>query len=365
MPVKFRYPIYNPCYQTLDVAQDWNIDPACVTTDLELVRQQPYKIAALRVFYNQPTVYSFDPEVATIDAREFDFVILSDAEYSKPHDIQAWIDQSGITNYVLAHGGKYHGHTLDDRTVYRSFWLPRFLAVNTDCNTNTGNKPFLFDALLGARRPNRDFVMLAAKHHGLLNQGIATYRLGFPGSFTDFHTDLVHGLYPSTELDYPYVSPNLNPAWEPGPVTSNTISFIAPHDIYRNTWYSLLCETISIGQDFFFSEKIMKALYSRRAFVHFGAQNYLHQLHQLGFETFGDIIDESYDQTVPSVVRFQQAFDQVIALSQQDHVALYKKIAPRLEHNHNHLVAQVDKSHHDMVALLVQHLAPFIDQNPL
>jgi hypothetical protein len=364
MPVKFRYPIYNPCHRALDVAQDWNIDPACVTTDLEVVRQQPYKIAALRVFYNQPFVYSFDPEVAKVNASEFDFVILSDAEYNKPHDIQAWINSQGITNYVLAQGGKYHDYVPDaNNTVYRSFWLPRFLQVNTDQNTNTDHKPFLFDALLGARRPNRDFIMLAAKHHDLLDQSVVTYREGFPGGFVDFHSELVANLYPEIVLDYPYVSPNLNPAWEPGPVTSNTISPLVPHDIYRNTWYSVLCETISIGQDFFFSEKIMKALYARRLFVHFGAQNFLQHLHTLGFETFGDVIDESYDQTVPSVVRFQQAFDQIVALSQGDHASLYKKLAPRLEHNHNHLIAQKNKSHQDMAALLMQHLAPVIDQS--
>lgn len=360
MPVKFRYPIYNPCYQTLDVARDWGIDPSCTTTDLTLVLTQPFKVAALRVFYNQPHIHSFEPSIATVDASQFDFVILSDAEYSQPHDIQQWIKQCGIKNYVLATGGKFHNFALTERMVYRNFWLPRFLEVNQYQDTNADNKPYLFDALLGARRPNRDFFMLAAQHHGLLESGIATYRPGFPGGFTDFHTDLVADIYPDTELLYPYVSPNLNPAWEPRQEITNTISFYTPHDIYRNTWYSILCETISIGWDFFLSEKVMKAFYAQRIFVHFGAQYFLQRLHELGFETFGDIIDESYDQTPASVIRFQQAFDQVIALSKQDHASIYKKLQPRLEHNHYCLISQIEKSRQEMTALLSRYLQPIM-----
>lgn len=360
MLVKFCYPIYNPCYRVLDVARDWNIDLACVTTDLELVRRQPFRIAALRVFYNQPTIHGYESELSDLDASQFDFVILSDAEYHQPKDVLSWINSSGIENYVLATSGQFHNFVFTDRIIYRNFWLPRFLEVNTYQETFADIKPYLFDALLGARRPNRDFFMLAAEHHELLNLGISTYRLGFPGGFVDNYTDAVVNAYPNTKLHYPYVSPNLDPLWEPCQEITNTISFYTPFNIYRNTWYSVLCETISYGRDFFLSEKTMKAFYAQRLFVHIGAQYFLQRLHNLGFETFGDIIDEGYDRESNAVRRYQRAFDQIIALSKENHSNLYYKLRPRLEHNHHWLVVQKERSLQSMSELLRQYLSKFI-----
>jgi hypothetical protein len=364
-PVKFTVPVYNPCHQVLDVARDWNIDPACTTQDLSLVQQQCFRVAALRVFYNRADVYSYQPELANVDASQFDLVILSDAEYHQPRDIDAWIKQSGIKHYVLAFGGKFYNHDPDHSCeLYRSYWLPKLLELNHYQPTDQVHKPYLFEALLGARRPNRDFFMLAAQHHDMLDQGIVTYREGFPGGFVDQHSDLISALYPRQSVLHPYISPNLDPAWEPRPNVTNTISFYAPYEIYQRTWYSILCETINIGWDFFFSEKIMKALYSQRIFLHFGAQYFLKNLHDLGFETFGDVIDESYDTTPNSTERFPQAFDQLLALRNQNHHALYQKLQPRLQHNHDHLMSLVQKSHQDMAALLRQHVPANLIQTP-
>lgn len=355
---KFRYPVYNPCFHVHDVAKDWNIDETCVTDNLALVLAQPYKIAALRVFYNQPQIYDYDSAIASIDASRFDFVILSDAEYYQPCDVLRWIEQTGIENYVFATSGKFHNFVFTDRMVYRNFWLPRFLELNTYQDTFAATKPYLFDALLGSRRPNRDFFMLAADHHDLLNLGIATYRLGFPGGFVNHCTDLVTNLYSNTKLRHPYVSSNLNPAWEPFNEVTNTVSFYTPFEIYRNTWYSILCETISYGWDFFLSEKTMKALYAQRLFVHLGARHFLQNLHVLGFETFGDVIDESYDRDEIDINRFRRSFDQLVFLNKENHAALYQKLKPRLEHNHHWLISQKEKSLHEMSALLKRYLEP-------
>ena len=342
--------IYNPCYQTLDVARDWNIDPACLTNDVNA------SVAALRMFYNEPHVHSYDPAIANIDASRYDFVILSEAEYAQPREMLDWIERNGIRRYVLAVGGQIAGwETLPPNWVYRSYWLPRFLEVNHDVVYDPGPRPFCVDALLGARRPNRDYVMLSLQQHGLLDRSIVTYRDCFPGGYHNEQSDAVAARF-TEKLQYPYVSNNLDPAWEPKATVDNTISFYTPHEIYSRTDYTMLTETINQGRDLFFSEKIMKACWARRIFVHFGAQYFLKNLRGLGFRTFDSVIDESYDLVDNTVDRYAAAFEQVTQLLAQDPVAIRQQTWNIVEHNHRRLSELLTEQRQAMVNLLAQNL---------
>jgi hypothetical protein len=342
--------IYNPCAKALNVAKDWNIDPACLTDNPNA------KIAALRVFYNEPHVYSYDPEVAKIDASKYDFVILSDAEYSQPREMLDWIQRNNIQRYVLAVGGKISGwENLPANWVYRSFWLERFLEVNHDVIYPNKPRPYRVDALLGARRPNRDYVMLALQQIKLLEHSIVTYRDCFPGGYHDEQSNAVAARFSET-LEYPYVSSNLNPAWEPRATVDNTISFYTPHEIYSRTDYTMLTETINQGRDLFFSEKIMKACWARRVFVHFGAQYFLKNLRELGFKTFHGVIDESYDNIDNTIDRYAAAFVQVEELLKQDPVLIRDRTWAITEHNHCRLQELLGEQQQDMFNLLTQNL---------
>ena len=347
--MQFTVPIFNPCYTVLNVAEDWGITPT--TQNLDVVLQQKYRVAGLRVFYDCPNVHSYDPEVAKIDAKDFDFVILSDAEFHRTEEILDWIHSRGIENWVLARGGKtwpYHEHP---RMVYRSWWLPLLLKRNQYQDTASHTKPFEFEALLGAQRPHRDFLWLYMNHHDLLNRSVVTYRTGFPGSLHDENTDQVYEQF-GRKPQWPYVSPNLDPSWEPFAEVKNTVSFYIPWRIYQHTKYSVICETVSIENDFFFSEKVMKVLYGQRVFVHLGARGFLRHLHDLGFQTFGDIIDESYDDEPNNVLRWQRACEQLQVLASLDYQQVMATVCDRLQHNHDHL--QAICNHHDQHQLLRQ-----------
>ena len=91
MQVKFKYPVYNPCIHSVDVARDWGINSLTSTEDRELALSQPYKVAAIRVFYDKPWIHSYDPIIANIDVSEFDLVLISDIEYYSPTAVREWI----------------------------------------------------------------------------------------------------------------------------------------------------------------------------------------------------------------------------------------------------------------------------------
>ena len=84
---------------------------------------------------------------------------------------------------------------------------------------------------------------------------------------------------------------------------------------------------------FFFTEKIVKPILAKRLFVVCSGQYYLRNLRKLGFRTFHDIIDESYDAEPNLTKRMGLLLCQINMLYQQDHVALQEQIKPIVEHN--------------------------------
>jgi hypothetical protein len=155
----------------------------------------------------------------------------------------------------------------------------------------------------------------------------------FTGGVIDPWTEQVQAAYPSTRLQYPYVSPNLDPAWEVQENLVKNISPYMPYEMYRQTNYTVICETLGTSDTFFFSEKTTKPLLGRRLFVMFGAVDFLKNLRNLGFKTFNRVIDESYDSIKNHVLRFDAAFQQVQWLSEQDPREIYSQIQGELEHN--------------------------------
>lgn len=349
----FRYPVYNPHRTVLDAAADWYFEHQ--TQDLALVLEQPYRVAAVRVMFDDPSVYSYDPSTANIDLSQFDLVVFSDAEYLRSDDIVRWINTKNVKNWLLAKGGQDNNDADNPRIHYRPYWLRRFLTVNQLQDSNAAHKPFMFDCLMGARRPHRDYVMMATTQSGLDQHSVITYRDVFTGNIIDGQTREFAAIFPETKVNWPYVSPNLDPAWEVAPNVNNTISFISPVEIYRRCRYSIVTETLGTGEQFFFSEKTMKALFNHRVFVMFGNAHFLQRLRQLGFETFGQVIDETYDTNTIDSERFKLAMQQVHLLSWENPEHVYAQVKDVLAHNHNHMYSLVEQNRQAMLRLLQEY----------
>ena len=339
--MKLPYPIYCPRWGEM-AALDWAIEP--VTSDLNEVMRSDFKIAALPVMCNVRNDFSYKPEIEQLDLSIFDLVILTDIEYRPLKWIKPWIEKNGIRNYVLALGGLHRDEPVDESCmVYRPWWSYNVLKFNDVINTDQPNKPYDFDVLLGARRPHRDYVMLAFQQSGLIDNSIVTYREIFTGGVVDQWTQKVYDCFPNTKLKYPYTSPNLDPDWEvqrknptePRDHLIKNISPYMPYEMYKRTNYTVVCETLGTADSFFLSEKTAKPLLAQRVFVMFGAVNFLKNLRNLGFETFGKVIDEQYDSIEDHITRFGYAFEQCQWLAKQDPKEIYNQVHKELEHNCN------------------------------
>ena len=123
-----------------------------------------------------------------------------------------------------------------------------------------------------------------------------------------------------------------------------TYSQIIPHNLYSKTNIHFVAETEDDFQlkekrhsdGFFVTEKTGKVLYSGSPWVIYGAEGFLKNLRYLGFKTFDDIIDESYDNVRCSYKRAEKAADSFIEFVNQPvrikKLAL-KKVKSRCTHN--------------------------------
>lgn len=193
-------------------------------------------------------------------------------------------------------------------------------------------KPFepkyrAFDVLLGRKKQHRDFVYEAIRQDP--GVGIYTY---FNNQSTNFSQDpnqwrwelegMVMNKIPEWTIDHvDYYGHNMS------------VSQIIPMNIYNQTAYTVVAETCWQNDFAFFTEKTAKPIIAKRLFVMFAGWGYLGNLKQLGFRTFGNIIDESYDNEPDDLVRWEQAWDQVKWISEQPQDKILDSIRPTVEHN--------------------------------
>jgi hypothetical protein len=374
---QFKYKIFTflPPRGAIDVIPDWqgeDYPQFQITDNLQECLDQPYRVAAVPAMFNQPGGYAYNKELCDIDWSKFDLVILSDIEYTDNDLILNYcIKRSGIKNYLIALGG-IKDDVVDSNFIYRPWWMFQHMRLNQYQEVGHENKLYKFDALLGARKAHRSYVMARFQNNQeLLDNSIVTYRDIFHGPGDNWISDLDPGRNNSiikeandianNKIAWPYVSPNMNPDWEVAKQLYREISEITPWNIYKHTWFSICCETLysnpaPTAKDrpgpHFITEKTTKLLLAKRLFVMFGPMHTLKFLKSLGFQTFESVIDESYDDCDNALERFKRAFDQVEYLASLSPACVLEMTKDIREHNHNHLYTyrkQIKNKMHQMI----------------
>lgn len=114
-------------------------------------------------------------------------------------------------------------------------------------------------------------------------------------------------------------------------------------DLYADTYFHIASETrMGNERSCFMSEKTWRPILNLQPFIHFGGYHALKKLHELGFKTFGHVIDESYDNELDPVKRFKMAEQEVLKinkLSMDELHDLYYSLTDILIHNQQ-LVSQ-------------------------
>ena len=110
---------------------------------------------------------------------------------------------------------------------------------------------------------------------------------------------------------------------------------------YENTYFELASETLGAidGDDsFYFTEKTLKPIAMGHPFIMLSTKHFLKNLKGLGFKTFGDFIDESYDECDNVSDRIEIISKNLERLDMTESKKFYNDTRNICEHNQNHLM---------------------------
>ena len=126
-----------------------------------------------------------------------------------------------------------------------------------------------------------------------------------------------------------------------------SISQIVPLRIYNQTAYTLVAETNFSNHYSFYTEKSTKPILARRLFVTLGGQHQLANLRGLGFRTFGDVIDESYDVELNDFERMLKVIKEIKKISQLNDTEVkefIRNVSPIVKYNQVVMLDKVRRS---------------------
>jgi hypothetical protein len=215
------------------------------------------------------------------------------------------------------------------------------------------SKPYKFLFLNGRARPHRKYLYERFRQLGILEQSLWTMLESRPSISRSFRiqsgdTNLMATPSMLRWLPSEYeVEQYQNASITSGPANRTLVK----HELFNNTWgeiylraepyidtyFSLVTETVVEQPWPFRTEKIAKPLAIGHPFIVATSPGYYRDLHRLGFQTFGHVIDESFD----SIENHQDRMDRIIAVVKdlcQQNLALFQKECYNVcKYNQQHL----------------------------
>lgn len=112
---------------------------------------------------------------------------------------------------------------------------------------------------------------------------------------------------------------------------------------YNDTYFSVVSETCFDTDKTFRTEKLWKPMLMKHPFVVVSNAGYLARLRDLGFETFGSVWPEHYDDETDHDTRMEKILQLISELTRSDLADLAQQCQPICEHNQQHLLAYRQK----------------------
>jgi hypothetical protein len=128
------------------------------------------------------------------------------------------------------------------------------------------------------------------------------------------------------------------------------------HKPYSDTYFSLVTETVFDYPYSFRTEKIWKPVAIGHPFIVASNAGYYRDLHQLGFQTFGHVVDESFDQIDDNQDRLNRISQVVTDLCQQDLASFLNECYNVCKYNQQHLAEMRIKIRKEFPQQFEQHI---------
>jgi hypothetical protein len=131
--------------------------------------------------------------------------------------------------------------------------------------------------------------------------------------------------------------------------------FFPSMDLYCDSWLEIAPETL-YRDGYFITEKTVKPIATKTPFLTVSTRYYLEYLKKVGFKTFGNIIDESYDQQPLVEDRIRLMLIQLQDIVKNGAESFYNECASVLEHNQNRLFEIAGRKEYDMDLFITKNL---------
>ena len=227
--------------------------------------------------------------------------------------------------------------------------------------SNTQDKSWNFVFLNGRSRPHRKYLLERFRQLNLLDRALWTMLDSTPAVNRDI--SLVHNgidlMNTVSErqclpLKYEYVQyakDNFNINDVDTPFAKSALFnnewgdiYLNP-DLYADTYFSVVTETLYAGQQHFCTEKIAKPIMIGHPWICASTAGYYRYIKSLGFRTFGHLIDESFDKIDNHQDRLERIIDIVNDLCNNQSLQSFVEAAQDVcKYNQQHLAEFVQKT---------------------
>jgi hypothetical protein len=213
------------------------------------------------------------------------------------------------------------------------------------------NKPYKFLFLNGRSRPHRKYLLERFRLDGLLDQSLWTNlenRVGSMGQLVLEHQGQDLMLTPTdiktlpAKYEVERYRQQVNKTFDSRFIKNDLFAqewgeiYIEPAP-YIDTYFSLVTETVFDYPYSFRTEKIWKPIAMAHPWIVVANAGYYRDIKNLGFQTFGHVLDESFDSIDDSQKRIERIAHVVQNLCQQDLAAFLKECYNVCKYNQQHL----------------------------
>jgi hypothetical protein len=218
------------------------------------------------------------------------------------------------------------------------------------------NKPFKFLFLNGRDRSHRKYLLENFASTGLLSQAIWTC------------LDTKMGNIKLLDPKYEYADYRNNSVTTADRFVKNQLFANTWGEIYLNaepyidTYFSLVTETVFNYPYSFRTEKIWKPIAMGHPWIAVANQGYYRDMHNLGFKTFGHVIDESFDTIEDNQKRLQRIATVVTDLCTQDLAKFLQECYNMCKYNQQHLAQLRTIVRKELPARFTQFVTKYINE---
>jgi hypothetical protein len=230
------------------------------------------------------------------------------------------------------------------------------------------NKPYKFLFLNGRLRPHRKYLIDGLRDNQLLDHALWTnlgssVEMAFTSALQTNQLEPIRLLPPEYEIER--AVPNMQSAYSHSfckhHLFGNTWGdAIVNPACYTDTWFSVVTETIFDYPHTFRTEKIWKPILMAHPFVVAANSGYLRDLKNAGFRTFGQLIDESYDQIDCPSTRMDRIIATVGSILHTGAADFWAAARNICKYNQQHLIEhnRQERAH------LPHNLEKYLDERP-